>query len=294
MELNTDIRPNIFGYQDPQEYLVDVFQDRKTVNPRFSLRSWTKKAGLAHAGLLSMVLNGRRKLKPSLVLKLIPTLKLNERERRYLEFLVLQKNAKSPEERELYQTVLNDLRPKTGEAIYDLSLDRLRVFSNWYSIAIWEMTELSDFRPDPKWISNRLDSKVSISVVLIAIERMIRLGVLKKDSAGKLTKTFSRFETPTDIPSQDLKRLHENFLAKAKNAIHATPISRRDITSQTFTLSARNMNKIKNRISQFRIEIEELGAMDQHEINDNEVYQMNIQLFPLTIKQAIKPDWIPN
>lgn len=49
---------DIYRYKDLSLYLADTLSERKTKNPRFSLRAWAKQLGQRTPSLLSDVLHG--------------------------------------------------------------------------------------------------------------------------------------------------------------------------------------------------------------------------------------------
>ena len=134
----------IFDYNDPTEYLLSVYNEKKKRNPSFSLRAWTKQIGLRHHAMLSMIFSGKRRLKPGIATKIKNSLDLNPIESRYFDMLVMFKNSDNQEEKGFYADILSGLRPE--KTFSDLKLDVFRYISDWYHTAIIEMTNLSDFK----------------------------------------------------------------------------------------------------------------------------------------------------
>ena len=66
--------------------------------------------------------------------------------------------------------------PWTSRELRQLSRDAALTLAEWHHHAILELTRLTSFRPDVRWISRVLD--VPVDVVNVAITRLTRLGLL--------------------------------------------------------------------------------------------------------------------
>ena len=54
-----------------------------------------------------------------------------------------------------------------------MSIDKFSVISEWYHYAILELTYVSGFKADYKWIARKLS--ITVEEAKVAIERLIRL-----------------------------------------------------------------------------------------------------------------------
>jgi uncharacterized protein (TIGR02147 family) len=266
---------DIFEFNDPREYLLKVFKNKREKNPRFSLRAWSKQIGLKNHVMLSMTLNGKRNLSSNIAGKIRNSLNLSIDEARYFDTLIHYKNAYSNDEKIFYANILDALRPEKGFS--ELDLDIFRLISDWYHMAIIEMTNLKDFKSDPKWIASRLGGDVSVSEVEKAIERLVRLKVLKAVD-NKLVQTDGFRTTPSDIPNEAIKKYHMQILDKAKEALYSQNISERNFQAYTMCIDTAKIPEAKKLMTEFERKLSALMESG----SGNEVYQFNMQLFKLT------------
>ena len=278
------MEPQVFQYHDPVEYLNASIQSMQARNSSFSMRSWAKQLQMNHVAMLSMVLNRKRKLLPSLSSKISAQFRTNgrftETEARYFDMLVLFNNASTADEKNFYEGILSGLKP--DQTFSTLELDKLNAISDWYHSAILEMTNLKNFNPDHQWISLKLGGSVNKDQVRAAIERLLRLGLLEKTKDGKLKKTKVLLATPTDIPNQSLKKYHREVISKAMTALDSQPVEMRDITSMTFSMDTKKIPEAKKMIRDFRRKLVKFLATQEGE----SVYQFNMQLFDLLEDQS--------
>ena len=271
--------PNVFEYHDPVAFLNDAYRAKQNANASFSLRSWAKHMGMNHVAMLSMVMNRKRKLLPTLSSKIASNLRssgqLSEVQARYFDLLVLHAHCSNSDEREFYERLLGALHPK-GQ-FHTLELDWLKTLSEWYHLAIVEMTAMKKFKSDPDWICLQLGDSVNKTQVEDALARLIRLEILEKKPGGKLVKTQARYATPTDIANAAIRKLHAQMIEKAIVAQRTQPIEARDITGHTVCTTRGKISEAKKRIRDFR---QSLARFLESE-NGDTVYQLNIQLYDL-------------
>jgi uncharacterized protein (TIGR02147 family) len=279
---------SVFEFTDPIEFLNASFAASKRANPKFSLRSWAKHLGLNQAAMLSMVLQRKRKLLPSLSSKISAHYRqagrFSETEARYFDILVVFANATTLEEKSFYQNILSTLRPDRTFAL--LHLDQLRLISDWYHIAILEMTGLKDFTASPRWICERLGdgTNPTDSQVRDAIDRLLRLGLLEKDRERGLKKTSAQLTTPTDIPNNGLQRFHSQMIQKSLMALAKRSVHDRDVTGHTLVISRDKLPEAKRMIRKFRRKFMECIETP----HGDDLYQLNIQLFSLLGDDHVK------
>lgn len=268
---------SIYDYSDPVEFLHAYLRQAQKTNPAFSLRAWAKQMQLSNAALLSMVMNRKRRLLPSLSSKIrehfLRTAKFTKLEAQYFEALVLFSNAKTEDEKFFYQDMLSSMRD--DNSFSTLQLDQLRFISDWYHFAIIEMTKIKGFNSDPAWIQVRLGNEVSLTEVTEAVDRLVRLGLLEKDESGQLRKSKQKLSTTSDIPSASIKKHHSQMIQKALKAMEIQSVNDRDITSHTIAIDTSKLPEAKKMIQNFRRRLGNFLASSESDT----VYQLNIQLF---------------
>ncbi len=78
----------IYGYANYRTFLRDFYHEKKRLNPYYSYRLFSMKAGFRAPNLLKLVMDGDRNLTRNSLTKFVRALKLSEHEARYFETLV--------------------------------------------------------------------------------------------------------------------------------------------------------------------------------------------------------------
>jgi uncharacterized protein (TIGR02147 family) len=142
---------------------------------------------------------------------------------------------------------------------------------------------VDDFVDDPRWIARALG--ITVSEVNFAIERLIRLGILRADADGALTRVTKDLSTiGTAATSAAHRRLQAQILQQAQEALETVPVERRDQSTMTMAIDPQLLPRAREMTREFR---RGLCAFLQSSGRLTEVYQLSVSLFPLT---AIGPD----
>lgn len=226
---------------------------------RMSLRSFARMVEV-NPGVLSRVLNGRRKLTFALAVRIADALKLG------------------PVEREtLYSFYLSEGEiKKVDYAEKELSLDCFTAMKEWYHYGITQLMLVENFQEDTKWLASVLG--ISELEVKLAIERLIRLDVLDRDENGTLYKTKFHLSTSPDIAASGIRHFQKQILEKSIQSLESDSLSEKDITSITLAINEDKIEEAKKEIKKFRMKMSEFLT----EGKKTRVYNLGIHLIPLT------------
>lgn len=236
-------------------WLEKLLSERVKMNPQFSLRAFARMVDVSPA-VLSRIMSGKRQLTFSLATRIADALAL------------------SPEQR-IFNT------NETYAVSSDLSIDCFTAMKDWYHYALTQLIVLEDFSEDHKWISKKLG--ISELESKLALERLLRLEILDRDSFGKLYKTNLHFSTSTEIASSGIKQFQKQILEKAINALDVVDASERNISSLTIAVNESNLQEAKKEIRKFKLRMTELLT----EGKKTRVYNLGIQLIPLSKSSVI-------
>lgn len=234
------------------------------------------------ASKLSEVMNGRREISPRAALKLTQALKLDTGEAGLFLDLVDWHQKKNPLVRALAKDRLEKREETSG--FRELDLDTFKVIADWHHFAILELTEVKGFKSQPSWIAKRLG--LPEADIIQAIERLLELNLLVKNSKGELHQTRENLATPTDIPSQAIRAHHSQLLMRADKALEDVVVAERDFSAITLSFDPAEIRAIKQEIREFR---RRLIQRIQSSESRSRLYCLTIQFFPLDQQELEKP-----
>ncbi len=274
---------NLYQFTDYRTYLVAYAQDMKHKRKQWSYGAWARVLGLKSTSSITKIVQGQREPGEEITERLIKYFEFSDKQARYFRDLIqLEKINRDPK-----LSVL--LIEKMGKEYSDSSIrimdnKSFMTISHWYYLALRELCRTKTFKEDPEWISSRFLYRVTPRDIRQAIQVLLDVGLLAREKNGKLYLAEGRIDTTTDISSEAIKRYHEQMLEHAKIAVRETPVEEREITSTTLVMSSKNIGMAKELIREFRQNFERLLEED----TGDRVFQIQIQLFPLTVKENHK------
>lgn len=270
-------RPNIFEYLGYRNFLKDMFAFRKSENPSFSFRVFSKMAGLSSSNFLKLVMDGKRNLSAGAIFKFAKAMKLKKDETRFFETLVYFDQSKNADEKNAqYEKIL---QTKSYHDVRPLETHQYAYFSNWHFVAIRELVLLKNFKEDYAWINKKLGARLYAEEIRRAIQILIDLNLLRRNSGGLLEQTEGKLTTTPEMGSLALINFHREMLKKAGESLEKTRTANRDISALTVAVSKKQFEKIRERLNQVRREIHAIASeKDAYE----SVYQINFQMFNLS------------
>lgn len=227
-------------------------------------------------------MEGKRNLTVKSGTKFAKGLKLDESEKQYLLLLIQFEQAKTVE-------IKTDLAHKiqtflTKLNIHSLHQAELSYYAHWYHILIRELTLLPDFQEDPKWIQSKIRVKLNETEIQKSIKTLEKLGLIQRDANNKIYSSCKNLNTQNEVISRFVSDYHKTMMKLASESIEAVPKKRRELSAVCLPLSENSLRTIKEKIQNLREEILSLSEQDRQQAHD--VYQLNMQLFPLTYSKG--------
>lgn len=271
------LKPNIHEFLDYRQFLRAMYEFKKSQSAGFSLRTFSRLAGLRSSNFLKLIMDGDRNLSLEGIHKFARAFKLSKPESNFFEALVLFGQAKSAEEKNRYYERI--IQSKSYNEVKKLEANQYVYFSNWHYVALRELVKLKGFREDPQWINRKLDTRFSHEEIQKAFNLLIALNLLHRDEGNHLRQTEEKLTTSPEISSLAVLNFHREMIRKASDSLEKSKTDHRDVSTLTIGLSKSQYDQIRERINQFRREIHAIAT----ESRDPEaVYQINFQLFNLS------------
>jgi uncharacterized protein (TIGR02147 family) len=276
--LENDSMLEVYSYSELHTFLRDAWLSKKGRNQAFSLSAWARQLGFENSSPLSLALKGKRNLPKKYLPLVIKSLDLNSDQATYLEGLFDLAKAKSTEERLFYFRQLQKLAPKK---LKNTTVDEFKSLSEPIYGLILEMSALKGFQTDPYWIQKRIKMSVDIHQVSEAIQRLVKLELLKIEEKPRcFKKTHKDISTENDISDLATKEFHKAVSQLAAKAVAEQDVNTREFQSFTFNIRNKDLKKAKEKIRKFLDEF--LVEFEAPEGEGDESYQLNVQLFSMT------------
>ena len=222
------------------------------------------------SSFLSAVLNGKKRLSSDKALQLSQTIGWSWRETQ----LFLQSAQLSQAKTLKAKSFLKKELEKTQSKYFPFDKMKAHQFSpisEWYYMAILELTEVPDFKAEPSWIAHRLN--ISQHQAVDALEKLTAARLIFfEDRRWKRNHNSLH-----DTPSKDIAKFHRQHLANAAEAIEKQTAQQRHVSGVTLAMDASRLPEAVELIREFRSRLCHL--MESGEKKN--VYHLAVQLFQL-------------
>ena len=271
---------DVFRYTHFGPYLRDWFNEAKAEKSSVSLQTVSIALGLKSKSLLHRLMNDpKATLSPQLAESSSEYMGHSKLEREYFHYIVLFNRVHTLSERsKLYghmHQLLERLRPQYLE---EWQLD---YFQEWYMPVVRELVDCVPYPRSPEEIANRLCPTITVKEARKALDSLIKLGLIKQRSQEDgWTATLKVIDTPADLSSVVVHKFQTQMLEKATASLDNQSVDEREIIASTFSFSAQDYARIRALVRNFQNELtREVLALDKP---CDKVYQVNVQLFPLS------------
>ena len=273
----TDI-PDVHDFLDYRAFLRAWFEARKAANPRFSHRLFARLAGQKSPSLLLHVMEGRRNLTPLTLESFLGALKLPDAEASFFRDLVALDQAATDDERnEAWARIRAARRFRTARRIEGDAFDCL---SQWYYAATLELARRPDFQGDPAWVARRLRPRIKASEARQALDALVSLGLLAPDEGGRLRPQEVSMTTPHQVMGLAVHNYHRGMAELARASVSDFAPQERHLLGVTVSVPVSLVPQLKAELNAMQARL--LDLCDSAELPAERVYQLNLQLFPLS------------
>lgn len=275
---------NIFDYLDYHDFLRDFYTLEKAADSLFSYRVF---AAAVHidASLLVKILQGKRHLSPEGIEQLISFFRFKAAKSEYFRELVAYGKAHREVDLKRHFEKLQKMRPAAKRQIDEA---KYRYFQLWYFPMVRSALDVFEYHgdEDAEKLGSLCIPKLTATQVIHAITNLENLGLVQKDSNGRMIPVEAHLSTGDRWQSAAVQDYQRQMIEHAKNSIDIIPREKRDISTLTLALDSSQLERIQAILAEARTSIvRQVGAMPSNECDA--VYQLNIQLFPV-MKEEIK------
>lgn len=265
---------NVFEFDHPRVALLSYLDTRQAEDSSFSVRKWSKEMGFKTHSMVSFLLQGKRKIGLQHIDKFAETMSLTDSEKKYLKGITLLSKTDNEDERLYHLIELAKYSPE--RYLKSKRINKFKIIADWYHMAIMALTDVEGESLTEVKIRLYLGNKVSSTQLAEAVERLIDLGLLKRNNEFLLSDYDASFTT-NDIPDEGIKEYHRQTCDLAKQAVDEVDLLNREFQSFSMAMFKENISVAKEIIRKFKEEFcLSLGGQ-----GDN-IYQMNIQFFQLS------------
>ena len=263
----------IIEYTDFHKFMRDFYEERKRCSA-FSWREFSKIAGFSSPSYMKVVCDGNSKLSRIGVQRTGVAMGLAGFEMDYFRAMVKFGQAEVESKKvAAYEEMLSIAK------VYKVRVlegDLFEFYDTWRNPVLRELAPLMP-GATPGELAKMCYPEVSAQEVQESLAFLTKAGLLKK-TEGKLVQSETSVKGSNDATRLAMRGMHRMMSQLATPALEL-PVEERNFSGVTMGLSRESYSKIENLLDECRRKIIAVAAEEK---NVEQVYRLNLQLFPLT------------
>jgi uncharacterized protein (TIGR02147 family) len=147
---------------------------------------------------------------------------------------------------------------------------------------IFAMTDQAGVQFDPEELYKLIRAKTSPDDVKGALRKLMQEGHLVGESASQMAKGRDLIESPQDLPVAMIRKLQAELIYLGIESLFRDSPKEREFGAMTMAMTQEEFDHVRFELRQLRKRLQKDLMVRRQSSNGDRVYQLNIQLFPVT------------
>ncbi|MBS1968884.1 MAG: TIGR02147 family protein [Bdellovibrionales bacterium] len=285
---NTSIPvPQVSDYMDFRQYLASFFEYKRKLTASdlrpYNYAAFSAGANIKSPNYLKMIIEGRRNLSEEMVLKFAKALGLNKEATEDFDLLVAYGQATDPADRNMFLKKLSEHRVQAKLKTGEIDKKTWEKIPSWAAWVIYAMVDQEGVKYDTKTLKDLLRGKASEDEIEQALQSLFNSGELVLDpETQEVRKARALIESAEDVPVALVRKLQAQLMYLGLESLYQDAANEREFGTLTLSMTKQEFEEVKFKLRQMRKQINKDNSIARSSSKGEKVYQLNIQLFPVT------------
>jgi uncharacterized protein (TIGR02147 family) len=279
--------PVLGEYTDFRLYLRDVFEYRRLTESTgirsYSYSTFSAAADIKSPNYLKLIIEGRRNLSDDMITRFARALRLNRAEADEFRTLVHYGQASQPIERNQFLKDLADLRAQRAFEAGQINQASWDKVPGWIGWVLYAMADQANVSFDPLALQKLFRMKVNADEIRGSLQRLIDSGDLARTAdTGDIVKGRDLIESPQDLPVPLIRKLQAELIYLGIESLFRDSPKDREFGAMTMAMTEEEFQQARFELRQLRKRLQKDISVKRRDSKGERVYQLNVQLFPVT------------
>lgn len=280
--------PVLGAYTDFREYLKAYYDYKvhlhKNSFSHYNYKTFSASADIKSPNYLKMIIEGERNLSRDTAKKFARALGLDKDGTEEFLLLVQYGQAVDPLERNRHLKTLNEFRTKRRIKSGEIQTEKLQSAPSWISWVIHSMVEQKDADFSIDGLRDLFVGNVTADDIRRSLQQLFDSQALQLDpQTGKVKKGLLP-PNQDDISPEMIRKIQSELMYLGMEALLNGKSADREIGTLTVCLTESEFEKIRFELRHLRKRILKDALVGRERGPGDRVYQLNIQMFPMTKK----------
>lgn len=279
--------PEISAYMDYRKYLADFYAYKRELTKKdlrpYNYQMFSAAANIKSPQYLRLIIDGKRNLSDDMVGKFARALNLNKEHSDELKLLVQYTQATDPAERNRFLKDLMERRVNQKIKSGEIDSKTFEKIPGWVTWILYSMADQKGVNFDPHQLKQLLGEKATLEEITESLNKLLEAGELKRDeTTGEIKKARPLMENADNIPVALVRKLQAELLYLGMESLFQDDPVEREFGTVTLSLTEKEFEEIKFKLRQMRKQFTKDNSIARAQSAGDRIYQLNIQLFPVT------------
>ena len=267
---------SIIEYSDFRKYMRDFYEERK-LRHVFSWREFSKAAGFSSSSYMKVVCDGKSNLSRIGIERTGQAMGLVGFEMDYFRAMVnFGQETDETKKKAAYEEMLSIAKIHKVRIIEG---DLFEFYESWRNPVLRELAPLMP-GATPGELAKMCYTDVSATEIKQTLDFLTKAGFLKKNGENTYIQTETSIKGSPEATKLAIREMHRKMAKIAANSLDLAR-TERNFSGITMGISKDSYEQIVKELDECRRKIVSIAAGDK---NIDQVYRLNLQLFPLTRK----------
>lgn len=281
------VPPAVSDFMNYREYLAAFYAFKRKASKghlrAYNYAVFSAAANIKSPNYLKMIIDGKRNLSDDMIGKFGKALSLNKEQTEEFRYLVAFTQASDPADRNLFLKKLSEHRVNAQLKSGEIDRKTWEKVPNWIAWIIYAMVDQEGVSFTTKSLKELLRNKANEDEIEMALNSLLAAGELKKDEVtGEFKKVRSLIESPEEVPVALVRKLQAQLMYLGLESLYQDAPTDREFGTLTASLTKSEFEELKFKLRQMRKAFHKDNSIARATSKGDRVYQLNIQLFPVT------------
>lgn len=280
--------PVIGGYSDFRQYLRDFFKfklyEHRNSFSTYSYKTFSAAADIRSPNYLKLIIDGERNLSPETARKFARALGLDKEGSDEFLLLVEYGQAQDPLERNRHLKTLNEFRMRRRIKHGEINEEKMERAPTWVSWVIHTLVDQKNADFSIEGLRDLFQGRVSQDDIRRSLQQLFDSQALQLDLETGRVKKGLMPPNQEDLSPDMIRKIQSELMYLGMEALINGRPNEREIGTLTVCLTEAEFEKLKFEFRHLRKRILKDALIAREQAPGDRVYQLNIQLFPVTLK----------
>lgn len=283
--------PELSRFVDYRKYLAAFFEykvgESKKGVRSYSYSDFSAAADIKSPNYLKLIIEGKRNLSHDMGKRFSRALKHNRSQTKEFSLLVEYCQEKDPLQRTRRLKDLSEYRAKRAIKEGQIDQQTWDQVSSWLVWVIYAMADQKGVVFTPAGICQLLRGQVNEAQVQQALNKLVASGDIEIDPETHIGKRTSLTMSGLDqVPPELIRKIQSELIYLGLESLHKYTAQEREVSGFTLAMTEKEYEWVRFELRKLRKQIQKEISMKREQNPGERVYQVNMQLFPVTDAEA--------